>query len=83
MTQMHGHLLTTTGHIINLGDDWLETQPPPLRHVDKVLNNTLDDENTHHGWLMEISGVATMWTHQMCIVHSNHSMVLYEEHRLP
>ena len=34
-------LLTTTGHIINCGDDRLETQPSPHpQHVDKVLNNT-------------------------------------------
>ena len=38
-------LPTTTGHIINLGDDKLETQPSPPPHLDKVLNdNTLDDE---------------------------------------
>ena len=36
----HEPLLTTTGHIINLGDDWLETRPTPSQHVDKVLNHT-------------------------------------------
>ena len=37
--------LLTTGHFINLGDDKLETQPKtPPQHVDKVLNDTLDDE---------------------------------------
>ena len=41
----HEPLLTTTGHIINLGDGRLETQPtPPSQHVDNVLNNTHDDE---------------------------------------
>ena len=38
----HEHLLATTGHIINLGDYRLETQPPP-QHVDKVAQ-TPDDE---------------------------------------
>ena len=38
--------------------------------------------NTHHGLLMETSGVTTRWKHAMCIVHSNHSMVLNEEHTL-
>ena len=35
----HEPLLTTTGHIINLGDDRLETQPtpsPPPQYVDEV-----------------------------------------------
>ena len=37
----HEPLLSTTSHIINLGDDRLETQPTtPPQHVDKVLNNT-------------------------------------------
>ena len=37
----HEPLLMTTGHIINHGDDRLETQPsPPPQHVDKVLNNS-------------------------------------------
>ena len=42
----HEPLLSTAVHIINLGDEWLETQPTPPQHMDKVLNNTLDDE-TH------------------------------------
>ena len=44
----HEPLLTTTGHIIGLGDDRLETQPSPtLQHEDNVLKqHTLDDE-TH------------------------------------
>ena len=39
-------LLTTTGHIINLGDDRLDIQPTSSpQHVDKVLNTrTLDEE---------------------------------------
>ena len=37
--KQHEPLLTTTGHIINHGDDRLETQPTPQQHVDKVLNN--------------------------------------------
>ena len=69
-------LLTRRGQIIDLGDARLETQPTPPQHVDKVLNDT------HHGWLMEASGVTTRWKHAMCIVHSNHSMALNEEHRL-
>ena len=37
----HEPLLSTTSHIINLGDDRLETQPTtPPQHVDKVLNYT-------------------------------------------
>ena len=37
----HEPLLSTRGHIINLGDDRLETQPTPTpQHMDKVLNNT-------------------------------------------
>ena len=42
----HEPLLTTTSHVINHGDDRLETQPPPLpQHVDKMHNNnTLDVE---------------------------------------
>ena len=43
-SKKHEPLLTRTGHIINHGDDRLETQPTPQQHVDKVLNNTLDDE---------------------------------------
>ena len=39
-SKKHEPLLTTTGHTINLGDEWLETQPTPPQHVDKVLNNT-------------------------------------------
>ena len=31
---------------------------------------------------METSGVTTRWKHAMCIVHSNYSVALYEEHRL-
>ena len=38
--------------------------------------------NTHNGWLMETSGVTKRWIHDMCIVHSNYSMDLSEEHRL-
>ena len=78
----HEHL-STTGHIINLGDDMLETQPPPQpQHVDKVLNNTHLMMNTHHGWLIETSGVTTRWIHAMCIAHSNHSVGLNEQHTL-
>ena len=43
----HEPLLTTTSHIINLGDDRLEIQPTSTtQHMDMVLNNThtLDDE---------------------------------------
>ena len=59
----------------------LETQPPPQpQHVDKVLNNTHLMMNTHHGWLIETSGVTTRWIHAMCIAHSNHSVGLNEQH---
>ena len=37
-------LLTRRGRIIPCGDDRLDTQPTPPQHMDKVLNNTLDDE---------------------------------------
>ena len=47
----HEPLLTTTGHIINLGDDRLETQPSPSQHVDKVLNNT--HLMKHPPWLVD------------------------------
>ena len=33
-------LLRTTGHTITCGDDRLESQPPPLQHADKLLNDT-------------------------------------------
>ena len=40
-SRRHEPLLTTTGHIIKLGDDRLETQPtPPPRYTDGLLNDT-------------------------------------------
>ena len=38
--------------------------------------------STHHSWWTQTSGVTTRWKHAVCIVHSNNSMALYEEHRL-
>ena len=43
-SKRHEPLLTTTGYIINLGDDRLETQPTPPQHADNMVNHTLDDE---------------------------------------
>ena len=34
----------------------------------------------HHSWWTQTSGVTTMWKHAMCIVHSNQSIVLNEQH---
>ena len=49
----HEPLLTTTGHLINLGDDRLETQPtPPSQHVDNVLNDT-HLMTKHAPWLVD------------------------------
>ena len=80
-SKRHEPLLTTTRHIINLGDYRLDTQPTPP-HMDKGLNNTHLMMKHPHSWWTQTSGVTTRWKHVMCIVHSNHSVALNEEHRL-
>ena len=43
-SKKHEPLLTTTCHIINLGDDRLETQQTPPPHGQGAQQHTLDDE---------------------------------------
>ena len=38
--------------------------------------------NSHHGWLIQTSFMTTRGKHAICIVHSNHFMVLYKAHTL-
>ena len=66
-TQKHELLLTTRGHSINLSDDRLETQPPSPspQHVDKGAKRHKLDDEIHHGWWTQTSGVTTRWIH-MC-----------------